>query len=50
MEFLVHRQVKAKMFFLSLTIAIWLVFILERESWNLAHVPENNIRQTLMLP
>lgn len=37
MEFLVHRLVKAKLFSISLTIAIWLGFILEAESWSLAH-------------
>jgi len=47
MEVWVHRQVKAIIFFISLTIAIWLVFILEKESRSLAYVPKNNIRQPI---
>lgn len=50
MDVLVHRQVVAKTSFFLLTVSILLVFIQERESWSLAHVPQNNIRQPVMLP
>lgn len=50
MDVLVHRQVKAEIFFISLTLAIRLIFIVGRKSWSLANVPKNSIRQPIMLP